>query len=232
MKFFLPSFLVANLFFLSSINAQDAKTEIFESKKESLVTLVMTHELNEKEIRSESNATVLDSSGIFATSNNAVERGATNSIIQAAQAGQAKVKPELVSISLLHDGDELDAEVLLKDPDKNIAIIRLLPEEKANAPKFVAVGEPADKPQILNEVITLRKLPEGLNREAIPVLSEITALIPAPQNLYIPSTIGLSGAPFFDMDGKFLGVGSTSQQNAVIVPAATINRLLTTATKK
>ena len=225
---------------VSSASPGPAAAAVFESNKHSLATLVVTLKQNDNEKRAEIAATTLDAEGTFATSLTALEFGSNRPALNISIGPDGKLrrgtKPDFVSVALLVEGDEFDAEVTLKDPDRDIAIVQL--KEGTEPPELHAAGDAAAPPEILDDLVLLQKLPAKLNRETIPTLAEVLAVIPRPRDLYVVSR-GTPGSPAFDLEGKFVGVCTTSagdpggvtvnQNHLVVIPAATVTKLTTKA---
>jgi len=136
---------------------------------------------------------------------------------------------------ILDEGRELAAEVVLRDKDLDIALIRPIAPPAEPLP-FVAVGENA-VPQLLEPVAIITQLGEVARRAHSVSIERIETVVEKPMRYFMVGDHKASAvlsAPVFTLDGKLVGVGAmraiTSSQGGgfgenvlvVIVPAATI----------
>lgn len=106
---------------------------------------------------------------------------------------------------LLPGGDEIEAKVVAKDPDLDLAFIR--PAKPEGAKSLVPVDIANHAPmELLGDVIVLGRLKKELNRQPAVMTSEIISVIKKPRTFgkVGKPTLGL---PVFNQEGKFLGIG-------------------------
>lgn len=105
---------------------------------------------------------------------------------------------------LMPDGSEVDAKVVAKDPDLDLAFIR---PEKPEEVKLTAIDTADSAPlSLLDDVVILGRLGKELSREPVVMTSEVAAIITKPRTFVKVGTQTL-GMPVFNKDGKFVGFG-------------------------
>lgn len=135
----------------------------------------------------------------------------------------AKATTKEVKI-ILADGSEVAAKVVSKDPDLDLAFIRL---EKPEGVKLAAVDITNSAPLgKLDDVIVLGRLSKDLNREPLIMTSEVISLITKPKVFGRIGSPSL-GMPVFNSDGKFVGIGinrfpTKTDESAAAPPASVV----------
>jgi hypothetical protein len=107
---------------------------------------------------------------------------------------------------LLKDGRELPARFVLRDRDLDLAFI--MPREKDLKLAHVNL-EKRTPPEILDDLIFLRRLGRNLNREANLILGRVESVVKKPRTFIVPDLVnGLQnlGCPVFDAEGKPVGI--------------------------
>jgi len=105
---------------------------------------------------------------------------------------------------LMPDGSEVDAKVVSKDTDLDLAFIR---PEKPDEVKLTAIDTASNAPMsLLDDVIVLGRLGKDLNREPVVLTSEVVSLVTKPRTLGKLGSQAV-GMPVFNKDGKFVGIG-------------------------
>jgi len=102
----------------------------------------------------------------------------------------------------LPDGKEVPVRVVLRDKDLDLAFLR--PVEKLATP-LTAIDVAAARPQPVDAVIVLQRLPELASWQPTALFYSVQAVIEKPRLFYL-LTGGVVGAPVFDTKGGFLGV--------------------------
>lgn len=105
---------------------------------------------------------------------------------------------------LMPDGSEHAAKVTFKDPDLDLAFVRL---ENADGLDLKPVGlEESAEMGMLDDVIVLGRLGKALNRQPVVMTSEVISVISKPR---VFGKIGAQslGMPVFNGEGKFVGLG-------------------------
>lgn len=110
---------------------------------------------------------------------------------------------------IIEPGKELPAEVILRDPDLDLAFIR--PKTKPETPlPFVDLSKAAT-PQLLDEIVVIDRAGKVANRELFVTLVRISSVVPKPRLFYMADNsaggfgTGL-GAPAFDAAGNLVGI--------------------------
>jgi hypothetical protein len=107
---------------------------------------------------------------------------------------------------MLKDGRELPAKFVLRDKDLDLAFV--LPKEKGLKLTHVKL-EKTPVPQLLDELIFVRRLDKSLNREVSVTLSRVEGLVKRPRTFLVPDLItGIQnlGCPVFDAGGRAIGI--------------------------
>ncbi|MCL4217503.1 MAG: S1C family serine protease, partial [Candidatus Hydrogenedentes bacterium] len=109
---------------------------------------------------------------------------------------------------LMEDNSEVDAEVVLRDKDLDLAFIR--PLEKPEA-EFAHVSlDIAPEVKIFDPVIVLNRLGTVARRTYAVSLDRIDAIVEKPRKFYLPSSAqnrSELGSPVFTAGGEFIGIG-------------------------
>jgi S1-C subfamily serine protease len=181
-------------------------------------------------------ATIIDPSGLSLCSLAAIDPTTAVSSIRANVEGQVQkltVKGELSEIKYrLANGDEVEAKIILKDEDQDLAFLAPKKALDANAAKFAPVSlEAGEKSiQLMDPLVFISRLGKNLGYEPALITGRVTAKITKPRVEYIAG--GQPGAPAFNRDGKLVGVvlthhrpdseaaaGGEVVQTAVLIPA-------------
>ena len=107
----------------------------------------------------------------------------------------------------MEDGREIEAKVILRDRELDMAFIRPIkkPETKFDYVDFTDAGEP----ELLDEVITINRLGKVARRAHSASVERIDTIVRKPRTFYIPGndpTTTAMGSPAFTLDGKVVGV--------------------------
>jgi S1-C subfamily serine protease len=159
------------------------------------------------ESRQEVTGTIVDASGLTVVSLSAIDPG---QMVQNVMGGADRVKmeSELSDVKmLLSDGNELPAEVVLRDRDLDIAFIR--PKSKpASSMAFLDLTQ-SGSAQVLDPMVALNRLGNAAGRAYSASAERISAIVQRPRLFYIPDsnmTTSTLGCPAFTLDGKVLGI--------------------------
>ncbi len=153
--------------------------------------------------------TVIDPSGLTVVSNTALDPfGALGMMLNIG--GQSiNTKSTLSDVKItLADGTEIDAKLVLKDPDLDLAFVMPEKTDGEELPKFKHV--PLDKgatAEMLDPMIELSRLGKSLDRQCSVQLSRISAVVKKPRTFYCGGA-GMGGTPAFTETGKVLGIAS------------------------
>ncbi len=200
-----------------------------------------------REVRQEITGTVVDPSGLTVLSLSVVDPGQLmQSLMASDDESNFKMETELSDLKILtDDGQELAAEVVLRDRDLDLAFIR--PKTKpASAMEALDVSSPG-KAELLDEVIALNRLGKPVGRAYAASIERISAIVQKPRLFYVPEsgvTTTSLGSPAFTLDGKPLGLfvmrasrdkggasagtfsGQSGNMTGIIVPLDDINKAL------
>lgn len=192
--------------------------------------------VGEQEKKNEVVGTFIDSSGLILCSLAAIDPTTAVSSIRGTVDGQTKkltLKGELNDMKIrLSTGDEVDAKVVLKDEDLDLAFLALKkPLDAATKVAAVNLADNDKNIQVMDPVVFISRLGKNLGYEPAIVTGRISAKIAKPRVEYIAG--GQPGLPVFSRDGKLLGMvlthrrpdveataGSDIVQTAVLIPAA------------
>lgn len=207
-----------------AVEAQDgsaAGRKILESSKNAVIKLKLVvqqkmlmngKEMQSSESKSEVTGTVVDPSGLVAVSLSSIDPSKLMDVVMGnMNMGENKVetKFQLKDIKLvLPDETEIDAKVVLRDTDWDLAFVR--PTQKP-AKLFAAVDlKSQSQPQVLDEVIVVKRLAKVANHEPGALASRIAAVVRKPRLFYIPQDSAEAtealGSPVFTVDGKIVGI--------------------------
>jgi len=207
--------------------AQDngaAARKILEANKDAVVKVkVVTQtsvvfngkEAQSTEAKTEITGTVMDSSGLMLVSLSAVDPSRMMDSFMSMAGGEAggfkmenKVRLKDVKI-ILPDETELDASVVLRDKDLDIAFVR--PKQKPAKPLAALDLQKSSTPSIFDEAIAVSRLGKVANHVPALYATRINAIVQKPLTFYVPQTTGGEGVehlgmPVFSLDGRVIGV--------------------------
>lgn len=214
--------VVTGLLTVNAAHADDiAETgrAILEQYRSSVITveLVLKQKISfpgspsqDVETKVEATGTVIGADGLTVLSLSMVDPSSMMDIMMAGnpQMSGLKMDTEVQDTKmLLSDGTEVDAEVILRDRELDMAFIRPI---KKSETEFGHVN--LDDPGIplqLDPVISVNKLGKVAMRAHSISVERIDAIVTKPRTFYIPgkdpSSTGL-GAPAFTLDGKCIGI--------------------------
>lgn len=118
-----------------------------------------------------------------------------------------KVESAVSDVKILLDEKEIDAGIVLRDKDLDLAFVRPKAKPEAALP-FIDLAEPGTV-QLLDRVVTINRLGKVANRTASLSFETIEAVVSKPRTFYFPgsaATMTGTGSPAFTLEGKPLGV--------------------------
>jgi hypothetical protein len=193
-------------------------------------------EMSEEESTDEVTATVIDPSGVAVCSLS--ETDPSHMMAMMMDDPDMKWEAEITDLKMrLADGQEIQAEIVLRDKDLDLAFVR--PVERPAAPLPAVDLAASTQPELLEEILVLSRLGEVANRSLAAYLDRILAVVRRPRTLYVPGPAAMSGGlgrPVFTLDGKAVGIlvmrsmpgaagsghGGRPMMLPVIVPAADV----------
>jgi hypothetical protein len=129
---------------------------------------------------------------------------------------------------IMPDGTEIPSEIIMKDSDLDLAFVRIKTASKeAKGIVFHAIDLKDNAPgKVLDDVVTLSRMEEVLNRAPAVTRGQITTVTKKPRE-FLRVSGGAPGCPTFLVDGKVLGITvnrSVKNRNPaeVIIPAADV----------
>ena len=193
--------------------------EIIEKNSKAVVTLQLVikqkisfggNPSQEDESKMEATGTVISPDGLTLVSLSQTDPTVMFETMKAGnpQLAQYEMESEIQDAKLvLEDGTEIDAEIILRDKDLDMAFARPLkkPEE---AWDHIDLNDSADA-TYLEEVITLNRLGKVAKRVHAASVERISAIVEKPRKFYIPGndpTQTGMGSPAFSLDGKIIGI--------------------------
>lgn len=165
----------------------------------------------DQEQKLELNGTVIDPSGLTVTSASALDP-ASSFRMMAQMTNQFKIESEVKETTLLlEDGTEVEADIVLKDTNMDMAFIK--PRE-AGQP-YDAVGlKPFGKPlQLLDELLVVSRLGKVGNRAILISSGRVGAFVKGPRSFYVgDDNLGSAvGCLAFNEEGVAVGILLTKQ---------------------
>jgi S1-C subfamily serine protease len=165
----------------------------------------------EQERKVEVTGTIIDPSGLAVVSALSVDPAAVYNAYQADGNKNSASKNAMDSdvsetTIILNDGTEIDADVVLKDLDLDLAFIR----PKENTKKFESIQLPAhQKPvQVLDDVFVINRLGPTEDRTPIVSTGKVRSIVKGPRTYYIcDDDISKNlGCVAFALDGTPVGI--------------------------
>ena len=152
--------------------------------------------------------TVLDEKGLTVVSCMMVDPFAALGDSLKAEGGAETPKGSTSKIKvMLSDGTEIPFKIVYEDPDMDLAFI--MPEKSEKPlPAFVCVkAEEVQEAEVLDELVTLQRLPKSLDRKAAVGTCSVIAKLIKPRTVFlVDGFTGQPGMPVFRMDGKMQGL--------------------------
>ncbi|MCA9187080.1 MAG: trypsin-like peptidase domain-containing protein [Planctomycetales bacterium] len=217
---------------ISSSAAEDAvqtgAAKTFADRKENAVRLTVTRKIRDRDRTSEVQALVIDEQGIIVTSLDGIESvgSGLQEMLQRRGGGNAD-KGELTRVAMIRsDGSETEGEVVLTDPDLDLAFIKVTLPEDEDAAKLASAPAVAARPLLLDEAVAISRMDAGFQYEATAAMVQIAAVLEIPRVLYVPAGgTGDKGVGVFNLKGECLGITAQIHNKLLIVPMETILKL-------
>lgn len=213
----LLSFALLSAAFNAAIGDEFAQKgrEVFQKNQDAVITLqiVVKSKVSvggvgqTNEARKEITGTVVDPSGLIVTSLSASDPGQVMQNLMD-ENKKFRLETELSDLKvLLEDGTELPSEVVHRDVDLDLAVIRTKTKPASPLPALNLAA--AGKADLLDEVLTINRLGKALGRPHAAAVERISAIVREPRLFYVPMggmTTTALGSPAFTLDGKPLGI--------------------------
>lgn len=132
---------------------------------------------------------------------------------------------------IMPDGEEVPAEVVMKDVDLDLAFLQAKSDAKEfKAATFKALDlKDAATVAVADEVVSLTRMDEVLSRQPGVYNGQVNVVVKRPREFIRASSAGI-GTPTFDLEGKLVGIGvlrSSKDKRSVVVliPAADVEEI-------
>lgn len=214
--------LIASAIPATAVTPEEAGRNVLDRYSQAVVTLKLAVKTRvtvggddrTQESRTETIGTIVDETGLTTISLSSIDPSETVGAMAAQQARRSGNKVDISVDSevtnatiMLADGTEIAGDVVFRDKDLDLAIVR--PKTKPDKPlPFVdlAGGPP---PKVLDLFVALYRLGKMANRVPTASLERINAMVMGPRPYFVPGTgQGLSGigSPIFNLDGALIGL--------------------------
>ena len=228
---------------VSAIGEDDVPAKarrVFEQHKDATVTVELVvkerysmsgRSAQERESTQEVTGVVMDPAGLIVTALSSVDPTSMyQSMAEASGMGDAdfKIESEVASVKIrLPDNSELEAAVVLRDSDLDLAFLR--PVAKPDAPLPYVDFTEAAEPQMLDTLVAINRLGKVVRRAYTASLERVEGIVTKPRTFYIPGQgdagNATPGCPAFALDGRIVGIavmrtmaqGGTSMRDSMLV---------------
>ncbi len=232
-------------FFCAMLPADEiavAGRNLAEQWHRAVIQVKLVTEINEYENKTETSATFVDEAGVAVMSLSSIDPGYSRNDADADGSG-SKVKDLKM---VLADGSEIEGEVILRDPDLDLVLIRPV-RRPSSALTWINLTD-TTRPEIMEPILVLSRMNENIGRSVMVSAGRIQAVLKKPRRHYVTDLNSmLSGlaVPVFTTAGKLIGImllrtiksetgmsaepfgGLTAMGNfPVVVPAQEIQRAL------
>lgn len=192
----------------------------------------MAVNIPEREQKMETAGTLIDAAGMVVTALSTLDpsRELTGREIRTPK-GPVKLEASatLKEVKVtMPDGTEIPAEIIMKDADLDLAFIQIKTESKeAKGVAFRAVNlQQSAKVGVGDEVISLGRMDEVLNRQASAYRGSVIALTHKPRE-FLRISGASAGCPTFSLEGQIVGIAANRSLKGknpvtVLVPAADV----------
>lgn len=123
--------------------------------------------------------------------------------------------------AVMPDGTEVPAELVMKDANLDIAVVRIKTASKeASGMVFHAIDlKDSAEGHILDQVVTIQRMPEIFNR--VPAVTPgYIGMITKKPRVFIRASGCTGGCPTFNMDGKLIGITAGRTKGGQVVEFA------------
>jgi len=162
--------------------------------------------------------TVIDSSGLTITSSATIDPVSMYQNMSGAGDGDDAPKSELSDVKLiLANGDEVPAEVVMKDTDLDMSFLMPKKEKDKPARIFQHVKLHADsKVEVLDSIVTILRLGKSMDRQPSVGIGFVSALVTKPRPFISFEGVGADGVgtPSFNLQGQAIGISLVRQAPA------------------
>jgi len=252
MKNRIPTVLIVAACFIATGQAQGGITEkaisIQKEKQDAVIWVEGVLKLQissqgqtqNREQKVETLGTVIGASGLTVVPSSALNP--TGMLTQMMRGSGMSMDGQLSDVKLrMADGSEVEADVVLKDDDLDIAF--LSPSTSEGLPKFAYVDISKDvAPELLDQIVMIGRMPKFMNREPSVQLGRIISIVDKPRTFYCIDNLSSMGIPAYSQDGELIGIsvlkkprkldfsaGQNAGMTPVILPAEDIRDIASQA---
>jgi len=166
----------------------------------------------EEDQKLEVTGTVIDSSGLTVVSAQSIDPAAMiRTFFDSVSSGQEqdfKFESEVRETAIiLDDGTEVEADVVLKDSDLDLAFVR--PRDSSRTYEYVPLKAPSASPELLEDVFVIGRLGRSENRSISIATGAVQAIVKGPRPFYVCNdelSSASVGTIAFNANGATLGV--------------------------
>lgn len=197
-------------------HANEALKALYEEKGEAVVVLEVVTDLKytfqgqqfDQERKLESPGVIVDSDGLLVTALSNIDPSKQSEAFMGADAEMSVTVKSVTYI--MDDNSEVEARVVLRDPDLDLAFIRPLdkPEETLT---HISLADSGDA-EVFDELYALDRAGRIARRTLLGRSGTLSGLIERPRKIYLPSGGVVTrniGTPVFTSEGKLLGITAT-----------------------
>lgn len=209
---FAPVFIILLLAGVSGSSDETAEKgrAVLAAHKDAVVTvrtvLSLSFGNSPEERTNEANGTVISADGLTVLSLTSVD---PSNLMSKMGSGRKEVVSKVTGMKMiLADGSELDAEVVLRDVDLDLAFVRPLVKPAAPMP-YVDLAA-AGNPDVLDELVILAQLGQVARRAHSVLVERVETVIDKPRKFYVLGehrARAIVCSPAFTLDGAFVGIG-------------------------
>lgn len=198
---------------ITNADGRDTFREFVKEKGDAVIAieLVMSVKVSrggqqsDSEQKSEIIGFVIDEEGLVVTSLSQVDPGAFYARFSGDEDSYVTRNRKITY--LMPDNREIEATVVLRDPDLDLAFLK--PMDAVEEP-FVHISlDHSGDAEILEDVYTMSRMGRIARREIAAMSGEIQGIVQRPRKFYIPHseiTTAQTGAPVFLEDGRLIGM--------------------------
>jgi len=205
---------------------KDAGRDLYARAQNTVVTVRLVIKVSvgghDNETKFEVQGTVIDPSGLTLVPAATVDPSAVVRAMMSSKGGASEPKIES-SVSettlVLADGTELEADVIIKDVELDIAFVR--PRDQSKPLQSVTLKAGRGLPQILDEVLVLGRFGRAQNRTPWVGFTEVRAIVKGPRSYALCDGAGeAAGTVAYSAQGEPVGVFVTHFGKASRGPAS------------
>jgi hypothetical protein len=201
------------LLFAANVSEADSARAVFAKAQKTVVTVKLVVKISanghDSEQKVETFATVIDPAGLTVLPAAAVDPAAMMRASMRGRPGAPELKFEssvTEATMLLPDGTEVEADVVLKDADLDLAFLR--PREAGRTFDAVQLKPVKTLPQVLEPVVLVGRYGQNASRQPWVIVSRMRAVVKGPRIYGLVDSDGSEalGTVAYAMDGTPLGV--------------------------